>query len=229
MMRHKRFVYLFLAVTAVAGLAAPAWAAQLDISRIFIEYNDSGPDLGFHVLLDGEDWREIEIFNPNGRLIFEVEGGGAFGNLGMTELFFEGAEPNLNDVPLRQLLAMMPEGRYRFVGETVDGERITGSGRLTHAVPAAPEVDAEVDGTDVTISWSSPAAPPRGFPNRKIVIVGYQVIVGSFQVTLPASASEITLPEAFTASLEPGVHDFEVLAIEAGGNQTITEGEFEIP
>jgi hypothetical protein len=57
--------------------------------------------------------------------------------------------------------------------------------------------------------------------------VGYQVIVGSFQVTLPASSREVTLPREFVASLGRGTHDFKVLAIDATGNQTITEGTFD--
>ncbi len=36
----------------------------------------------------------------------------------------------------------------------------------------------------------------------------------------------MTVPEEFYQSLTPGVHDFEVLAIDANGNQTITEGTF---
>jgi hypothetical protein len=56
------------------------------------------------------------------------------------------------------------------------------------------------------------------------------VIVGSFEVTLPAtdppSSMSVTVPPEFVASLEPGEHGFEVLAIEEGGNQTITSDSF---
>ena len=62
-----------------------------------------------------------------------------------------------------------------------------------------------------------------------VVIVGYQVIVGSFQVTVPAGTTRVTLPAEFAASLGRGAHPFEVLAIDASGNQTITEGEFVKP
>jgi hypothetical protein len=36
----------------------------------------------------------------------------------------------------------------------------------------------------------------------------------------------VTVPPEFVASLPRGTHGFEVLAIEAGGNQTITAGSF---
>lgn len=98
---------------------------------------------------------------------------------------------------------------------------------LTHAVPAGPSVVAVVDGETVVIRWDPVVGPADILPDENVVVVGYQVIAGEFQVTLPASRNEVTLPREFVASLAPGKHDFEVLAIEAGGNQTITEGSFE--
>ena len=85
-----------------------------------------------------------------------------------------------------------------------------------------------MDGDEVTIRWDAVTGPPEGFPAKPIKIVGYQVIVGSFQVTLPASSRRVEVPEEYVESLEPGSHGFEVLAIEASGNQTITSGTFTI-
>jgi hypothetical protein len=230
MRNRMRLLSLFLVaiVALIVGAAAPE--APFAEARIFIEYNSSGNDLGFHIFLDAEDWKEVEIVNPNGRTIFEVEGKGGFGDLGMTELFFEGAEPSLDDVPLDELLALFPEGEYKFIGVTVEGKILISRPTLTHAVPAGPKVSAKVDEEgEVTISWKAVTAPPEGFPNKLIEIVGYQVIVGSFQVTLLASSRSVEVPEEFVASLGPGEHAFEVLAIEKGGNQTITEGSFTLP
>jgi hypothetical protein len=205
-------------------------AAEFDIARVFFEYNSSANDLGVHVFLDGEDWRELEIVNPRGRTIFEVEGKGPYRELGLTELFFEGAEPSLDDVPLQELLDRFPAGSYRLVGRTVDGRRIVGTARLTHAIPAGPSnVQAALNGNSLIISWDAVTGPPEGFPDEPIVIAGYQVIVGSFQVTVPATTLSVTVSPEFVASLAPGDHAFEVLAIEAGGNQTITEGSFAKP
>ena len=161
MMRHSRLSYVFLVgAIALSLVVAPSWAATLAISRIYIEYNSSANDLGYHVSLDGEDWRTLRIVNPAGTTIFEVTGKGPYRELGMTELFFEGAEPNLDDFPLEDLLALFPEGRYRFIGQTVDGVSITGTGRLTHAIPAGPEVEADVSRGDVVIEWEPVTAPP---------------------------------------------------------------------
>jgi hypothetical protein len=233
-----RLAGLLVSVVAlIVGLSAPeAWArrVKLDIARIYFEYNSSGGplgDLGVHVFLDGEDWREIEITNPNGVTIFEVEGGGPYRLLGMTELFFEGAEPPLDEFPLADLLALFPEGPYTFSGRTVDGARISRTATLSHAIPAGPgNVAAALNGNSLVISWNAVTAPPPGFPARPINIVGYQVIVeGGFQVTVPASTAplQVTVPPEFVTSLPEGENKFEVLAIDASGNQTITEGTFD--
>jgi hypothetical protein len=235
MKRHIPILSLFglPMVTLILNATTPtAWAQKkgvpFSISRIFIEYNGTANDAGFHVRLDAEDWKELEIVNPKGRTIFEVGGNGGFGRLGMTELFFEGAEPSLDEVPVDELLALFPEGQYNFFGRTVDGKILFGASMLTHAVPAGPSnVSARIGpGKALTISWDPVKASAAGFPNRPIEIVGYQVILGDFQVTVPDSITSLTVSPEFVSSLEPGRHMFEVLAIEAGGNQTITETSF---
>jgi hypothetical protein len=222
----KRYLVLLVVGLAALGLAADGRAAGFDIARIYIEYNASANDLGFHVSLDGVNWKTVKIVNPAGVTVMDVTGRGAYSTLGLTELFFEGAEPNLDEFPLRNLLALFPEGRYKFNGVTVGGTRLSSTGVLSHAIPEGPEVSTEVIGDEVTIRWEPVTDHPDGFPNRRIDIVGYQVIVGSFQVTLPASSTEVELPDEFVESLGSGEHDFEVLAIDASGNQTITEGIF---
>ena len=217
---------LFLAMgTAAAAQNNPNSFA---IARLYIEFNQSGRnDLGFHVVPDGEDWKAFKILNPSERTIFDATGRAAYSDLGLTEIFFEGAEPSLDDVPLATLLALFPEVTYRYIGEQVDGSssnRVT----LSHAIPDGPRVTATVNGDEVVIRWSPVAAPPLGLPNRKIKIVGYQMIVGSFQVTLPAASSSVEVPEEFIAGLAAGSQPFEVLAIDVSGNQTITKGEFEL-
>jgi hypothetical protein len=99
--RHA-FPILLAALVAFSLLVtgSTAWAktkakkkstTSFDIARVLFEYNSSANDLGVHVFLDGEDWKRLRIVNPNGRTIFEVEGKGPYRELGLTELFFEGA------------------------------------------------------------------------------------------------------------------------------------------
>ena len=64
-----------------------------------------------------------------------------------------------------------------------------------------------------------------------IEIVGYQVIVEQeeplrvFSIDLPASVTSVMVPPEFFHQKNT-LHKFEVLAIEASKNQTITSGEF---
>jgi hypothetical protein len=221
----------------LAGAAQPnrptshAGEVQLSIAQIYWEYNASANDLGVHVSLDGEDWRWLTIKRPDGLRLFEVRGRGPYQELGMTELFFEGAEPSLNSFPLAGLLTRFPEGPYEFEGRTVDGEVIEGEDVFSHAIPDGPQVFTQVGNNNLLrISWNPVTSPPPGFPNLPIVISGYQVIVGTFQVTLPASATSVTVPPEFVSSLQHGVSQpFEVLAIEQSANQTLTEGTFVLP
>ncbi len=62
-------------------------------------------------------------------------------------------------------------------------------------------------------------APPPGFPDRPIDIVGYQVIVEEFQVTVPGTARTVTVSPEYVDALGHGEHPFEVLAIDAGGTR----------
>jgi hypothetical protein len=237
MMAHRRLRTLSLSLAVVASIVAghgretrAEQEVPLKIAKIYWEYNASADDLGVHVFLDGEDWRKIKIVNPKDRTIFAVEGKAGYRNLGLTELFFEGAEPSLADFPLAKLLALFPEGPYEFDGKTVDGAEIESIGTLSHAIPAGPSVSATIgSGDSLVIGWTPVTAPPPGFPAKPIDVVGYQVIVESFQVTVPAGARRVTVPAEFVASLASGPHAFEVLAIEASGNQTLTEGSFTKP
>jgi len=236
MMIHRRRTGPIMTLAGIALLAAGttqqcrAGEIPFKIAKIYWEYNASANDLGVHVSLDAEDWKRLVILKPNRRQLIEVEGKGPYRELGMTELFFEGAEPSLDEFPLSGLLDRFPEGEYEIKGRTVDGELLESDVMFSHAIPDGPEVSAEVGpGDSLVISWTPVSSPPPGFPDRPITITGYQVIVGSFQVTVPPTTTSVTVAPEFVASLTSGEQPFEVLAIEASANQTLTEGTFVLP
>lgn len=220
-----RYTLGWLAALTGAALvlaAPPLQAVPLAEARIFIELHHTDQDVGAHVFLDGPPWAFIEIFDPGGSKLARVKASGSMGVIGLSELFFEGEEPSLEDVPLEEFLALFPEGKYRFRGQTVDGMPLTGAHTFTHDIPDGPVIltpsEGEVvDPDNVVISWQTVTSPPG------IDIVGYQVIVGSFQITLSETATSIAVPAGF---LEPGSHELEVLAIEVSGNQTISSSSF---
>ena len=218
------------ALVAARGSPAPAGPAlELDVARIYWEYNSTDEDLGVHVFVDGEEWKHVRILHPDGKKLFSVTGKGPYAELGLTELFYEGAEPDLVDVPLEQMLESFPAGQYSFVGKTVDNVKIHSEAAFSHAIPDGPEVFASYVAPDfLHIDWNPVVAPPAGFPAVPIDVVAYQVIVDSFEVTVPASVLGVTVPPELVATLDAGEHEFEVLAIEASANQTLTSSTFDV-
>lgn len=58
---------LWLAVTSGAS-----WAhEEFSKSKVVIEINTTDGDLGFHVILDADAWKEVSITDPNGHKIFK--------------------------------------------------------------------------------------------------------------------------------------------------------------
>jgi Fibronectin type III domain len=111
----------------------------------------------------------------------------------------------------------------------VIGQGLVGGARLSHDIPDGPEITspedgATVDRSNVIARWN--AVSEAG----GIDIVGYRVIVTQedplrvFNADLPASARSMPVPAEF---LQPGTeYKLEVQAIEASGNQTLTEIAF---
>ena len=234
---------------AVCGAGSQAWAQEsvaqahkvqavpLEASTMIIEFNSSALDIGVQFFLDSEGWKSIDIFDPNGQEIFSAESEGRLTRQGGgTELFLESVEPELVDLSFGKFFHRFPEGTYDLRGRTSDGEVTIGHAEFTHNIPAGPEVlspvgkngDCAVDvQIPVVVSWNPVTTSFFGDP---IDIKGYEVIVENdfdtnFDVHMPAEQGTqlMVSPEV----LKPG-HDyiFEVLAIEEGGNQTITEGCF---
>lgn len=225
----KRTLGLACALGLTLSPQLSAATIPIDDARIRIELNATDEDVGIQLFLDADGWRRIKVFDPNGRKIVDLTAQGSVGTLGITELFFESEEPSLDDLPLDEFLALFPKGKYRIFGETAEGDKLFGKAKLTHALPEAPELvtpaeAAAVDPANTVIAWNPVADPPGS------EIVLYEVIVERddevliFDVKLPATIHSVTVPAEF---MEPGTaYKVEVLAIESGGNQTITEREF---
>lgn len=226
-----------LALAGSLGAPEPSRAEPFSDARIIFEVNASAEDGGIQIFVDGTGWNRLEVFSPTGQKIFDVFGSNSVGATGVTELFFESAEPSFDDLPLSQLLLRFPQGNYLFEGVTVGGQRLTGRAALSHRIPAGPQIASPAEGatlpstSPVVIDWNAVTQPYPG-TTLAVTIAAYQVIVErlkpkpliAFSVTLPAAVTQVTVPAEFIqASAE---YKFEVLAIEQGGNQTITEGGF---
>jgi len=246
-----------IVLAGAAGLASAGDAEPFKITNIHFEANSSACDMGIQMSFDTDGISEGWVNDPHGQVVqrFGAAGGSAVTH-DVTEGFQERVEPQITDliraldcerddeepeIWLADLLASWPEGKYVFRGKSED-EEFRGFARLSHKVPAGPEILAPEDGDLVSsrqnllIRWkkvTEPIMPELG----PVEIVGYHVVIADasnpepfppgktksqFDADLPHWASSIIVPKQF---LRPNrVYEFEVLATEKGGNQTITEG-----
>ncbi len=209
---------------------------RIDDARLKFEINATDQDGGVQVFLDAEQWKRMSIFDPKGRKIFTTATKGIMAKQGGTELFLESAEPTFDELPLRALLRRWQAGRYEFRGRGLDGESLVGSARLTHDLPSGPvlvspvEGDGPQDPADTVVRWRR-VPPPNGSP-----IIGYQVLVVepdtgiralpnvTLDVMMPPTANRLRVPPGFLQ--QDTEYEWEVLAIERGGNQTISSSTF---
>lgn len=230
---------IFLPASGIDGYAEDSHkpgAVPLKDARIKIEVNATDSDAGIQVFIDGDPWKFMAIFDPNGRKIFQSATKGRMAKQGGTELFLESAEPDFNELPLEEFLKRFPEGEYKFLGRGLGGEHLFGSALLTHHVPNGPvlisplEDDPPQDPNHTVLEWH-PAEPVNGSP-----IIAYQVLVvqeeSPFQaipkitldIMMPAAATSLAVPPGFL--LPDTEYEWEVLAIEQSGNQTLSSSFF---
>ncbi|MFL5870360.1 MAG: hypothetical protein ACJ75R_04715 [Solirubrobacterales bacterium] len=234
------FAFLFTFAAAVAGAVAvsgaepanqagakggtPAKPLHWEANDLFIETNATDGDAGLQMNLDAEHWKRFELRDPKGRLLADVNARNRLRGVGLSELFFEAAEPPFTKFPFSRFKRRFPEGKYTFTGETTSGRELVGSDTLSHVVPDGPKVTfptegAEVDPSGLRVTWE-PVTRPTG-----VKIVSYQVIVNQgdreMSAYLPPSATSLTIPAEFLVSGTKG--GGEILAREQSGNQTITE------
>ncbi len=230
------FMVVLALASAVPDLRAGGKGNEFPFSRskMIIEFNSTDNDVGAQVLLDGEPWKQVKIESPDGRKLLNIRTSSSLRKQGITELFFESSEPSLDDVPLAEFLARFPEGIYEFEGTTIDGIELEGQAVFTHVIPAGPEIIAPAEGAVVdpdnfVIAWVPVTQTIMG--SSDITIRGYQLVVEQedplrvHSMDLPATVTSVRIPPEFFL-LKNTVHKFEVLAIEEGGNQTITSGSF---
>jgi hypothetical protein len=214
---------------------------RLEAAKLLIEHNATDEDTGFQGFADGDPWNSLTITGPSGEDILTAVPEGNLYGFGLTELFFETSEPENAEVPIETVLARLGEGQYTFSGEIVDEDNSGIAATFSHAIPEGPELKSPADGatdvdhTQVTVSWDPVTKDIAG---SDITTVGYQVIVEEdadpvypqgfaqavFSVYLPGTATSVVVPAEFMQ--DDVCYKYEVLAIEASGNQTLSSAAF---
>jgi hypothetical protein len=244
--RHFGSAALALSVATVLGIPSGAHGQgviPLKEAKLNIEHNATDLDTGFQGAIDSEGWKELTVKGPDG-VVLEFEANGKLRELGLTELFFETVEPENAEVPLNELLATLPAGHYKISGpasEAGGGGTTSGTAWLTHTIPAGPVLlsppeDATVPVGDLVMRWNPVTKTING---TSVKIIAYQLIVekdqpphrhmigklGSLSMYVPPTVTRVTVPRVFFEAASP--YNWEVLAIEESGNQTLSSRTFQ--
>ena len=107
-------------------------------AEIFFELNNTDGDLGIHALIDGDPWDHMEIEDPKERRMLNVRVSGRLRRQGLTEIFFESAEPTFDELTPKRFFRRFPKGTYEVEGWTLEGDELESEMLLTHVIPAPP-------------------------------------------------------------------------------------------
>ena len=242
--RHLRMLAILIVpvVALILGAAAPElWAGghhdeddeiPFDEAEIFFELNDTDGDLGIHALIDGEAWKRLEIEDPRERKMLNIKVKGRLRKQGLTEIFFESAEPTFDELDPEDFFKRFPEGIYEIEGLTLEGQEMESKTELTHVMPAPPEPTVNGDpmaeqcdpdeagydatvvtGLPVTIAWD-PVALSHPDPDGggagvqspiEVTIRNYEVVL---EVELEVNGEEFA--SVISVILPPDVREFTV-------------------
>ena len=248
----RRFAPTLLCILAAFLLSAAAVSARsssgatavipLKDAKLNIEHNATDEDTGFQGFIDSEGWRRLAVRGPGGQVL-SFEGRGSLAELGVTELFFETVEPANADVPIAKMLAKLPEGSYTISGPAQENGtspgRTVGTALLTHDIPAGPKLVSPAEAATVPVRGVVARWQPviRTITGEPVKIIAYQLIIEKdvaphrhmigklgLSIYVPRTVTSIDVPDGF---LEPRTaYNWEVLAIERSGNQTLSSGSF---
>lgn len=243
-----------MALASQASLGQEEDELEFAEVQLYFELNDTDGDLGLQGLIDGDTWKALEIEDPNEQLLMNVWVRGSLRRQGMSEIFFESAEPTFDELAPKAFFQRFPQGIYEIEAITLEGEEMEGEVRLSHVMArrpgnirlngklAAANCDAvlPVVTEPVTLDWNAvtQSHPSIGKPGVAVKVQQYEVVgeieregktpeVLVFSVNLPANVTVFEFPEDFTA-LADGEVKFEIVTKLNNGNQTAVESCFEI-
>lgn len=222
---------------------------EFDEARLYFELNNTDGDLGFHGLIDGENWVHLEIDNPLGTELFDLKLDNQLKVQRLTELFFESTEPTFDNLDPTVFFARFPEGQYEIEASLGDGGELSSEATVTHLIPAPPanvtvnglpvsvgcESDIPTVNEPVTVAWDpvTQSHPALGRTGEPVEIVRYELVIevedvdnAEYVQIMQADQTSATIPTLPHAS--PNLFKVEVLAREENDNQTATEACFRV-
>lgn len=253
--RMSRLIPLLLSIGTVMMGKTPATTSAQSASReapfeeaeLFFELNDTDGDLGIHGSIDGGPWTVLEIEAPGDRTLLNLIARGNLHRQGMTQLFFESAEPSFDELAPVTFFRRFPEGRYEISGRAQDGGELESIAVVSHVLPAPPDnitlsgqpsaedCDATplpVVSTPVVIDWDPVTTSHEEIGRRgRIRISRYQLFVErdnvKFSVDLPPTVTRFEVPAGVTDLGKE--FKFEIIARATNNNNTAVESCFLVP
>jgi hypothetical protein len=142
MARYFNALPKFAVALSLVAATPISWSdedeTQFSEAEIFFELNNTDGDLGIHALIDGDPWKYLEIEDPRERRMLNVRVSGRLRRQGLTEIFFESAEPTFDELTPKRFFRRFPKGTYEVEGWTLEGDELESEMLLTHVIPAPP-------------------------------------------------------------------------------------------
>lgn len=243
MLSQMAALLLLLLTYGAAHSAGQGSKTQFSEAELYLELNDTDGDLGIHASIDGGPWTELEVEGPGDRVLLSILSRDAMRQQGLTQLFFESAEPPFDELAPEDFFLRFPEGRYEIAGRMQDGREMKAIARLSHilaappanvtvsGIPAAENCDADlpVVSAPVTIAWDPVmASHPDLGRSGPVTVSRYELFVErdgvKLSLELPPSVTAFEVPPAVTALGTD--FKFEIIVRTTTGNNTAVESCF---
>ena len=245
MTKRTAFLITTTSILFAAATGAAHAANGFGVHDIYFELNVTADDVGLHALTDEPDWRSMTIKGPGGFIVIKVAPGQTSARDGLTELFFEGNEPTLDERSFKDLITLFPPGTYTWTGLALDNTPLRSTDVLTTVLPCPPIVQTPVIRKgDLSVYWrlvNGVYDPDSGVCSTKssASIIGIEVTVEltdiatdvtrHLVVDLPPGATSVEVPDEFLRGAIPGATDAKavVLVKEKSNNRTEVEASFD--
>ncbi|HWM92873.1 MAG TPA: hypothetical protein VN493_19065 [Thermoanaerobaculia bacterium] len=213
---------LAMALPVLVACAGPLGAEEFEDAAIHLERNVTDDDAEAVIFVKTEEsgLASLLIIAPTGRRIGRFDSNNRK-SLGAREILLESPEPSPAAV-----LAAYPEGNYRIIGVTFDGEEMRARAELSHDFPDPAHVTFPAEGATVpaaglVIEWD-PVAGVEGY----FLELEQEDLELVLEVNLPDTATSFSPPAGWLVAGSEYVLGIGTLG--ENGNRTFIESTFNV-
>ena len=206
---------------AQGGESAPA-PTPFPVASLHFEQNatDGDAEVVFEIKGGDDGLSKLAVRAPDGRTVINFVAADP-STLGMRQFRFESPEPR----DAKALKSAYPEGAYTFEGATASGEKLHGTAKLNHKLPAPVTNLQPRDAADnvplnnLKITWT----PVPGLAGYLVYVEQSELDV-NVSAKLPATATSFIVPNGF---LHPRTaYQLGIGSVTKDGNVSFIEATF---